>query len=204
MHAYLAQPLPARGLDYRAAEFLALDLETTGLDPARDQIISVGYVPLRAGRIRLAEARHALVRIEASVAQSAAVHGILDAHLSDGAALEAVLDGLLEALAERVLLVHHAPLDLGFLHAACRRCYGVPLSVRVVDTLALTERRARHRRADLPEGALRLHALRQRYGLPRYPAHDALTDALATAELFLAIAADMARDGPLPLRMLLR
>ena len=38
-------------------------------------------------------------------------------------------------------------------------------------------------------GSLRLHSCRQRYGLPHYPAHDALTDAVATAELLLAWAA---------------
>ena len=205
LRAYLEAPLPPRGRDYREAEFLALDLETTGLDPARDEIVSIGYVPLRAGRIRLAEARRMLVQIEDSVAQSATIHGILDAHLAEGRALEDVLADLLEALAGRVLLAHHAPLDVGFLTAACRRCCGAPLSApRVVDTLALAERCTRQRRKDVPEGTLRLDALRRHYGLPRYPAHDALTDALATAELFLALTADMARGKPLPLRMLLR
>lgn len=203
MRTYLDTPLPGVGHDYREADFLALDLETSGLNPARDEIISIGYVPLRRGRVRLREARHRLVRIRGGVAQSAALHGLTDDRLAEGRALGAVLAEVLEALAGRVLLVHHAPLDVGFLHAACGHHYGVGLSARVVDTLALAARRARRRQDDLPEGALRLHALRRRYGLPRYPAHDALTDALATAELFLALSADMARGQPLPLRGLL-
>jgi DNA polymerase-3 subunit epsilon len=204
MRAYLDQPLPATSQDYRRAEYLALDLETTGLTPDADHILSVGFVPIIDQRIRLREARHLLVRADAEVAQSATIHHLTDTHLEAGQPLETVLAHVLEALAARVLLVHHAPFDVGFLEAACRQCYGVPLSVRVADTLALQRQRDRHRPHEQRDGALRLHALRHRYGLPRYPAHDALSDALATAELFLAITAGLAGDDRLPLRALLR
>ncbi len=204
MADFLATPLPSPRADVRTTEFLALDLETTGLDPSTDQIASIGYVPIRAGRIRMAEAQHTLVRIDGSVAQSATIHGIVDAALDDGEALEPALADVLDALAERVLLLHHAPLDLRFLHAACRSCWGVPLNVRVVDTLALGQRRDRSTRGEPRDGAFRLHALRHAYGLPRYPAHNALSDALATAELFLAMAAHWAGDEALALRHLLR
>ena len=44
-------------------------------------------------------------------------------------------------------------------------------------------------------GNLRLFNLRPHFGLPQYKAHNALYDALATAELFLAMAAEMAPNG---------
>ena len=44
-------------------------------------------------------------------------------------------------------------------------------------------------------GDLRLFNLRPRYNLPRYKAHNALSDAIATAELFMALAAEMAPGG---------
>ena len=58
----------------------------------------------------------------------------------------------------------------------------------VVDTLTIEhQRHSRTGGVGVTEaGALRLGAARERYGLPRYPAHDALTDAIAAAELFLA------------------
>ncbi|MFN3597962.1 MAG: 3'-5' exonuclease [Rubricoccaceae bacterium] len=198
--AFLAAPTPDLDADWRAAELLALDLETTGLDPARDAILAVGFVVVRGGAVALGTARRLLLRPEQAVAQSAAVHGITDSAAARGLPLANALPVILEALAGRVLLGHHVPFDAGFLGAACRRLYGAGLPVLSVDTLALEARR--HSARPLPEGALRLGACRARYGLPRAPAHDALGDALATAELFLAQAAHLARGERLPLRYL--
>jgi len=190
--------------DYRDAEFLACDLETTGLKPDRDEIVSVGWVVVRSGRVRLAEASELVVRTNRSVGGSATVHGLLDDALQNGVRLEEALGAFLAALSSRVLLVHHAPLELGFLNAACKRLYGVPLHAQVVDTLELAARRMRQKGLEAREGDLRLPNLRARYSLPRYRTHGALSDALGTAELFLALAAELAGTGKLPLRRLLR
>jgi DNA polymerase-3 subunit epsilon len=202
---FLDAPLPARRANVHDLEFVALDLEMTGLNPRTDQITSLGYVLIQRGRVCLKHAHHRLVRIDGSVEQSATLHGIVDADLADAASLEEALSDLLDVMAGRVLVLHHAPLDLGFLNTACRKLWGAPLVTRVVDTLALAHRRHHHGTHHEPkEGELRLHALRAQYGLPRYPAHNALSDALATAELFLALVAHRAGHERLPLRALLR
>src|SRR5688572_26866062 len=61
-------------------ELLALDIETTGLDPARHEVLSFGMVPVRRLTIELAEARQYAVRPVrgAGVGDSATVHGITD------------------------------------------------------------------------------------------------------------------------------
>lgn len=204
MRAYLDAPLPNRRADARHLEYLALDLETTGLDPASDRIVSVGWVPISDRRIHVGGARHLFLSIDGSVAQSATIHHIRDRDLADGVSEREALCHVLQALRGRVLLVHHAPVDLRFLQAACRRHCGVPLHARVVDTLTLALARKRRGRGPIPDDALRLPALRDAYNLPRYPVHDALTDALATAELFLAMLPRWAGDEALPLKMLLR
>lgn len=204
MTRYLDAGLPARSADAGTLEYLALDLETTGLDASTDRIVSVGFVPIIDRRIRCQGARHRLVEISGSVEQSATIHHIRDADLSRAGAEAEVLGEVLGALQDRVLLVHHAPMDLQFLTAACRRHYGVPLLTRVVDTLDLAHRQRNRGDHQVRDGELRLHALRQAYGLPRYPAHDALTDALSTAELFLAMLPSWRGGDPLPLRTILR
>jgi DNA polymerase-3 subunit epsilon len=59
----------------------------------------------------------------------------------------------------------------------------------------------RRKRREIPvqQGDLQLNRLRSDYNLPRYTAHDALIDAVATAELLLAIAARLDRNAPLKL-----
>jgi DNA polymerase-3 subunit epsilon len=104
---------------------------------------------------------------------------------------------------EGVLLVHNRAIDVAFLKDAYRRCRAKWPSPHVVDTVDLLVRLERKVKlqhpelpADLPE--VNLSTAREAHGLPPYQAHDALTDALATAELFLvlrhAIGARTVRD----------
>ncbi len=187
------------GIDYAtldtawdAVSFLAIDLETTGLDPRRDAIVSLGWVPVDDGVVRLDGAAHRLVRPDGGISEdSAVIHGILDDHVKDAPPLAQVLPELLDALAGRVPIAHHAPIESGFLSAACKAAYGAPLVVPFVDTLAI-ERRTWNRRGLIPkQGDMRLNVCRDRYNLPRYKAHNALMDALASAELLLAQVARM-------------
>jgi len=203
MRSYLASPLPAPSGNIREMSIVCLDLETTGLDPSTDRIVSAGYVILDGTSIRCETAEHILVRIDGSVEQSATIHQIKDTDLDDGVPERKMLHQLLHVLAGRVLLVHHAPMDVGFLNAACKRHHGTPFVARTVDTLPMA-RQLRERGGNrTKDGELRLHALRTHYGLPRYPAHNALSDALATAELYLALLTHWAGEESLPLRSLL-
>jgi len=171
----LRQPIADLGL-------ISVDLETTGLDPAVDQIISIGWVGLDHRRIYLESARELWLKISGSVGQSARFHQITDRHLAEAISLQEALEQLLGAAVGRIWLFHHAGLDQAFLDRACQRFYGSPLRVPFIDTLALERQRHGHG----PRPALRLHQCRQRYGLPEYRGHQASIDALATAELWLA------------------
>jgi DNA polymerase-3 subunit epsilon len=191
---YLAQPLPGPRRDYRQTEFLAIDLETTGLDVKRDLILSVGYVTLHGDRVDLGSARHRVIRIDRSIPEaSAVIHQITDDQSARGLELEDVMAELLASLAGNVMIAHQATIECGFLGNACRRLWYAGLPARVVDTQVLARRTFERRQIPVKGSDLRLHALGDRYNLPRYGAHNALSDSLAAAELFLAQAAH--RDG---------
>ncbi|KXX63569.1 3'-5' exonuclease [Marichromatium gracile] len=190
LREHLAQPTPRPRADWREVEYLAVDLETTGLDPRNDQILSVGHVVVRGAAIDLASARRHLVRVGGAIPEeSAVIHQITDDQAACGGELEPVLAELLAALAGRVLIAHHASIELGFLSAACRRLWRQGLLTRVIDTQVLAHRTFERRQIPFRGSDLRLYALCDRYNLPRHGAHDALGDALAAAELFLAQAA---------------
>ncbi len=201
LHDYYARPFPKPSQDYRSVELIAIDLETTGLDPRRDQILSLGWVRLHRNRIALSSAAHRLVQISGAIpADSAVIHQITDDQAAAGGDLAAALAELLEVLAGRVMIAHHARVEQGFLSAACRRLYGTGLLVRTIDTQVIARRTMEHRHIPYKGSDLRLHALGERYNLPRHGAHNALSDALAAAELFLAQAAHRDAGRGLPLR----
>ena len=176
---------------------LAVDLETTGLSPARDQVLAVGWVPVDGSRIDLSGARRHVVRRD-DPGGAVTIHGLTHDDLAEGRPLAEVLGELRLALAGRVLLAHHAPFELAFLDAAFRSVGEPPALPPAVCTLEL-QQRLLARQGVVHHGALRLWGARERHGLPVTQAHDALGDALACAELYLAQTAELSADGPLGL-----
>lgn len=177
---------------------LAVDLETTGLSPARDQVLAVGWVPVDGVRIDLSGCERRVVRRD-DPGDAVTIHGLTHDDLEEGRPLEEVLAELRGALAGRVLLAHHAPFELAFLDAAHRSVGEHADLPPAVCTLELQQRLLA--RQEVHPGDLRLWKARERHGLPTTQAHDALGDALACAELYLAQAAELGAAGaPLTLR----
>lgn len=190
LRGYLETPLPSRRTACVDAEIVALDFETTGLEASKDRILSIGLVSIERMAVRLATAEHHLISCSGPIPESSAViHGITDDRAAEGDALRERLPHLLKALAGRAILVHHAAVERQFLDMACRRLYGAPFVARFIDTELLARRAMERRQQPLRGTDLRLFNLRSANNLPRYPAHNALSDAIATAELFLAMAA---------------
>lgn len=201
---YLSAPFASPAACHLDVEFIALDLETSGLDPKRDAIVSIGLVMIRRGRIDLATAFHRVLRVDVAMPEhSAVIHRITDDRAELGQALEDVLPLVLAALKGRVMIAHHARVELGFLDAACKRLYGAGFLVPTVDTEALVRDWLDRRGQPYGPGDLGLQALRRRYGLPAHRAHDALADAVATAELFIAHMAHRNPDARASLRQFL-
>ena len=175
--------------------YWALDLETGGLDARTDPILSVGMVPVREAAIRLGEAYASLVRPDDAAAidpRSIGAHHLRPGEVRTAPPLAGVLAEVDRRLREGVLLVHQAALDVPFLRRAYRRERMRWPDPPVVDTVALLIKAAKRARFVDPgapehEPDLNLVAARHAYGLPDYGQHDALTDAVATAELFLVL-----------------
>lgn len=193
LHDFLAKPGPTGKDPCNQADIVALDLETTGLNPKKDSILSIGLVNIRQMAIRLDTSWHQIIQIEHPLTEdSVVIHEITDDQAASGLPLAEVLPYLLERLSGRVMLAHYKNIEQNFLNAACQRIYGAPFVIPTIDTLVLAARVFERRNHSVQTGDLRLFNLRPRYNLPRYKAHNALSDALATAELFLAMAAEMA------------
>ncbi len=171
----------------RDAAYLAIDLEMTSLDPSTGEVVSIGWVPITHCEIDLSAARHHLLRAESLVGESAVIHQLRDCDRVGGEPPEEVLQALLKAASGRVLLFHCAELDIAFLNALCQTHLAAPLLLPYVDTLQIEHGRRERAHQPVRNGELRLADCREHYHLPAYPAHNALSDALATAELFLAI-----------------
>ena len=193
MHDFLSQPFPKRNAQCSDTPIVSVDLETTGLDPSRDEILSIGLVEVQGGRIMLGTAWHQIIRVEREIPEeSAVIHEITDDQSAEGQPLDGVLPELLKRLQGKVMLAHYARIEQNFIDAACRRLYGTSFVIPTIDSLILSQRAFERRNHTIQPGDLRLFNLRPRYNLPHYKSHNALNDAIATAELFLAMLAELA------------
>ena len=196
-------PLPSTGSDWRQVSFLVVDAEMSSLDASEGELLSVGWVVVEGGSIALGSARHYLIKPENSVGQSATIHNLRDCELTEADSREEVLQRFLEAVAGKVLVFHNAALDMAYLNAVSRRQFNAPILMPAVDTLVQEKNLLQRRDQAIKSGDLRLQACRDRYNLPPYPAHNALLDALATAELLLALARHRGGGRPFSLAQLL-
>jgi DNA polymerase-3 subunit epsilon len=184
-------PAPDRRTPWREAEFCVLDLETTGLDLGRDEIVSYGAALVRDGRIPCGRTTYRVLRPARPVSVAALrVHGLRDADLAHAPPIAEVLGDLVGLLAGRVPVAHAAWVERAFLDRALRpRGYRLPAVM--VDTAALLRATrladpSAGREPDLEDAARRLR-------LPVHTPHHALGDAFTTAEVLLALATRLER-----------
>jgi DNA polymerase-3 subunit epsilon len=178
---------------------IAVDLELTGLEAASNQIISIGWTLVDAGRLQLGSSRHLLTTADHSVGSSAAIHELMDNEIAEGLSIGEGLEQLFAAATGRVWVFHHANLDVAFLQKATALWAGMVPPFVVLDTMQIELSLRKRREIPVQQGDLQLGRLRGAYNLPRYTAHNAMIDAFATAELLLAIAARMSGNKALKL-----
>ncbi|MEQ6885755.1 3'-5' exonuclease [Salicola sp. Rm-C-2C1-2] len=184
---------------------MALDLETTGMDVARHGIVSIGMLPFTLERIHTGQSWYRIVRPRQMLREeSVVVHQITHSEVARAPDLADLLPELLSRMAGYLPVVHYHPIERRFLDESVRVRLGEGLMCPMIDTMVLESRWCRHSlRARMRKWfgqqplSIRLHESRARYNLPFYRGHHALTDALATAELFQAqIAQRFAPDKP--------
>ncbi|MCG3729090.1 3'-5' exonuclease [Vibrio cincinnatiensis] len=175
-------------------EFVAMDFETTGLNADKDEIITIGLVPFTLQRIYLNRAKHWTVRPRQKLdEESVIIHGITHSDIMGAPDLSDIIDDLLEQLRGKVVVVHFHKIEREFLDHAFRRRINEGIEFPIIDTMEIEAQIQKKMTAGLwnklkgkKAQSLRLGQARQRYGLPAYHPHHALTDAIATAELMQA------------------
>ncbi|GGY58947.1 3'-5' exonuclease [Marinobacter zhanjiangensis] len=173
---------------------VAVDFETTGLDPDQHSIVSIGLVPFTLDRISLPGARHWVVRPALPLHQtSVTIHGITHSDIENAPDLGEILGDLLPALAGRIVVVHYRAIERPFFNVAMHWRLKEGIDFPLIDTMAIESHLHPDRNPSRWQRLLghqpvsiRLADSRQRYHLPHYPGHNALIDAIATAELLQA------------------
>ena len=184
--AFMFEPPPP-------GEWVALDCETTGLNPRTDEIVSIGAVRIVGERILTSERLELLVRPQKGVrADSVRIHRLRSKDLEDGLECREAMHRLLHFIGSRPLVGYYLEFDVAMLNRALAPLLGTGLPQQQVEIsgmyydykLAQIQYQAH---LGSPQIDLRFDTLMQDLGLPQRDAHDALNDAVMAALAFIKL-----------------
>ena len=172
-----------------ADEWVSLDLETTGLDPARDHILSLAAVPVHHSKVWLSERFERRVHTARSFGiESIRHHRITPDEASAGDPIVAVVSELLHWLGSRRLLGYNLGFDLDMLGPHVRAATGFALPNACVDLADDVARRQRRQRPNAPVNLDFAH-IAATLGVPTVQRHTAVGDAATVGLCWLALQA---------------
>jgi len=183
--------------------FVVLDSETTGLDPRKDRLITIGAVSVIGGEIRLDDTFDALLQVAYNTS-AVTVHGITRDYTREGMEEPEALEAFLGYLRDGVIVGHHIGHDVETLNAGYERHFGVHLQNLSLDTMDL----ALHIEKDGGFGeagkirSYTLDALCTLFGVVPHDRHTASGDAFITARVFQRLLRLARRTGRVTLRAL--
>ncbi|KRP71908.1 3'-5' exonuclease [Pseudomonas veronii] len=182
--AQLPQPVALGDAALRSQRWVVLDLETSGLNLNRDQVLSIGAVVIEDGAVDFSQMfERTLQRAETKLSPSVLIHGLGPSAIAAGSdPVDALLD-FMEFVGDSPLLAFHAPFDQHMLARALKDSLGYRLAhtfLDVADIAPLLYPEALLREAGLDDWIDHFH-------LQVGERHHASADALATAELMLIL-----------------
>jgi DNA polymerase-3 subunit epsilon len=175
-----------KGRQHDAAEgrFVVVDVETTGLNLAKDRLISIAAIAMTGRHISLGETYETILTQDAASAkENILLHGIGGTAQTEGESPVGALLGFLEFVRKDPLVAYHAAFDEGMIRKAIQQYLGFKFQHRWLDLAFVAP-------GLYPDLASRFRALDDWTGyfdIPNYARHNAMADSLATAQLGLIV-----------------
>lgn len=198
IEAYLARngrPIPLH-TNWEKLRFVSIDLESTGLDPRRDSIVSMAGIGLVNSEIALWDQFSDMLPVRYNTA-SVTVHGITREESITGTDESTAVATFLEWMGDGVIVGHHIQHDLILLNAALERHHGILLRNVAVDTMEsfLAVREAGGFAGRPAPCGFSLDSLCDHFEIPPHDRHTASGDAYLTAQIFLRILKEAGKRG---------
>lgn len=180
----LSAPLALAECSLREQRWVVLDLETTGLNMNKDQVLSIGAVVIEDGAIDFSQQFERTLQCDKQkLGPSVLIHGLAPSAIAAGSHPVEALLAFMEFVGDSPLLAFHAPFDSHMLGRALKDYLGYRLQHAFLDVADLAPMlcpQANLRKAGLDEWI-------DWFKLQVFDRHNASADALATAELALIL-----------------
>ncbi|AIS18503.1 DNA polymerase III subunit epsilon [Pseudomonas rhizosphaerae] len=190
--AALPTAQPWQTCSLREQRWVVLDLETSGLNLNKDEVLSIGAVVIEDGAVDFSQQfERTLLREQPRLGASVLIHGLGPEAIAAGQAPAHALLDFMTFVGDSPLLAFHAPFDEHMLTRALKASLGYTLQHPFIDVAALAPMLC-------PDAALREAGLDDwtaHFGLQVGERHHASADALVTAELAMLLFSRARRQG---------
>lgn len=172
-------------------EWVSIDCETTGLDRAKDHILSIGAVPIRGQQVLTSQRLEILIRPDGDraplSAESVRIHQLREADLAErGVSPQEAAECVLRFIGARPLVGYFLEFDVAMLNRLVQPLIGIPLPQPQIEVSGLYYDH-KYRQNPGSHIDLRFDALMDDLQLPRRPAHNPVNDATMAALAFVKL-----------------
>lgn len=168
-------------------EYVAFDTETTGLDPKKDHILSIGAVKISGNKIDLKSRFYCLIKPPVPVSEETIkIHGLRKKDLENGIPVEEAITNFLSFIGSRPLVGYYVEFDTKMVSKYSKQLIGIPLPNRQIEVSGLYYD---YKIGKIPQKFvdLRFDSIIRDLNIPVFGKHDALNDAIMTALIFLKL-----------------
>lgn len=169
-------------------EYVCLDCETSGLNPQKDEILSIGAVHIKDNKILMRKTFNIFLKPSKNInVESIKIHHIRPIDLKNGIDAQEAIYQLLDFIGSRPIVGYYIKFDVAIISRYTKEFIGIKLPNKTIEVSSMYYKTIR-KRSDYKFVDLRFDTILKKLDIPILGKHDALNDALMTAMIFLKLA----------------
>ena len=168
-------------------EYVSLDTETTGLNPKKDEILSIGAVIIKGNKILMRKTFNIFVKPSHKVSeQSIKIHHIRPIDLENAQDPKIAILQLLEFIGSRPIVGYYIKFDIAMINKYTKKFIGIKIPNESIEVSSMYYK-TRPKNSEYQFVDLKFDTIMKTLDIPVLGKHDALNDAIMTAMIFLKV-----------------
>ncbi|MCB0746334.1 MAG: 3'-5' exonuclease [Ignavibacteriales bacterium] len=175
------------------AKFVVLDVESNGLDPQKDKILSIGAVTFSDNQIDVSNSFELFLEQSEFSSEAVLIHGILKNGNLEKISEQEAMKKLVRYIDNKIIVGHSITFDIAIINETLKKYVDDKLQNKYLDTVNLYKRLKGGDYKD--SNPTSLDILSDEFNIPKSDRHNAAGDAMITAILFLKIVSRLKQRG---------
>ncbi|CAA6825498.1 MAG: DNA polymerase III epsilon subunit (EC [uncultured Sulfurovum sp.] len=168
-------------------EFVSFDCETTGLNPKKDEILSIAAVKIKKNKIELSDSFERFIRPQNKICQkSITIHHIRPCDIDDSIEAKIAIEEFLHFIGNRTLIGYYISFDIAMINKYTKTLIGTTIPNKSIELSEMYHKRY-HKRSAHEFVDLKFDTILKKLNLPKLGQHDALNDAIMSAMMYLKL-----------------